>query len=285
MKWSIYVLSGCWIALSWNNSVTAFAPLHNTKAPLQYKANNECRSRLPKPLTISFANSESDEEPGTTESEAGISTQQSSQLPSDQDKSTLQRFLSPKIDDPGLPLTDVLLAQIVAPSLQTFWISAVHAPSPSWLRPLGSYFGEAPELAPRGSLLAPVLIHGAGLAVCWLAGALAAKSYEEESFTLKEVRPGAGIWDRVRSYDTVVSRLIQAGAFATGILIVSTQLDLLLEFKRYVQYGESEETDLRILVATVELINDVVFEALVLGSWRVIHAGFMSNTGNRSKRW
>jgi hypothetical protein len=82
-----------------------------------------------------------------------------------------------------------------------------------------------------------------------------------------------------------VSRLIQAGAFATGILIVSTQLDLLLEFKRYVQYGESEETDLRILVATVELINDVVFEALVLGSWRVIHAGFMSNTGNRSKRW
>ena len=200
MKWSIYALTCCWIALCLNNYVTAFAPSHNTKA----KANNKCRSRLPSPLTISYASSESDEEQlETSESEAGISTQQSSQLPSDQDKSILRRFLSPKIDDPGLPLTDVLLAQIVAPSFQTFWISAVHAPSPSWLRPLGSYFGEAPELAPRGSLLAPVFIHGAGLAVCWLAGALAAKFYEEESFTLKEVRPGAGIWDRVRSYDTV----------------------------------------------------------------------------------
>ena len=100
--------------------------------------------------------------------------------------SIMQRFLSPKIDDPGLPLTDVLLAQIVAPSFQTFWISALHAPSPSWLRPLGSYFGEAPELAPRGSLLAPTLIHGAGLAVCWGLGALASQFYERQSFTVKE---------------------------------------------------------------------------------------------------
>ena len=82
-----------------------------------------------------------------------------------------------------------------------------------------------------------------------------------------------------------VSRLAQAGAFATGILVLSTQLDLLLEFKRNVQFGESEETDLRLLIATVEVINDVVFEAFVLSSWRIIHAGFMNNIDNRSKRW
>jgi hypothetical protein len=102
---------------------------------------NEWRSFHPKTLTIfSCANSESDDESDAPESEVDISTQQSSQLHRDQDRSILQRFLSPKIDDPGLPITDALLAQIVAPSFQTFWIFAVHAPSPSWLRPLGSYF-------------------------------------------------------------------------------------------------------------------------------------------------
>jgi hypothetical protein len=201
--WSVYAVSVCWIAVCLNKSVTAFAPLQNTKILLQHKANNECSSYHPKPLTISYAKSESDEESDAPESEVDISTQQSSQLHRDQDRSILQRFLSPKIDDPGLPITDALLAQIVAPSFQTFWIFAVHAPSPSWLRLLGSYFGEAPELAPRGSLLAPVLIHGAGLAVCWLAGALAAKFYEEESFTLKEAGSGTDIWGRIKSYDTV----------------------------------------------------------------------------------
>lgn len=82
-----------------------------------------------------------------------------------------------------------------------------------------------------------------------------------------------------------MSKLVQAGAFAIGVLIFSTQLDLLLEFKRNVQFGESEETDFRLLVCIAELINDIVFEAAVLSSWRIIHAGFMSNVNNRSKRW
>ena len=196
----------------------------------------------------------------------------------------LQRFLSPKIDDPGLPLTDVLLSQIVAPTLQLYWIFVVHAPLPSWARPISSYFGEATELAPRGSLLAPTLIHGAGLAVCWLAGALAARSFERDAFTLSSVDnnnskedydydDGAGklsIGDTIKQYDTVLIRLFQAGAFASGILIVSTQIDLLLEFQRYIQFGESEETDFRLLLASVEVINDIFFEALVLVSWRIV---------------
>jgi len=204
-----------------------------------------------------------------------------------------QRFLSPKIDDPGLPLTDVLLSQIVAPTFQLYWVFAAHAPLPSWARPISSYFGEAAELAPRGSLLAPTLIHGAGLAVCWLAGALAAKSFERDAFTLTNNNydddessvSSLSIGEKIKQYDTVLLRLFQAGAFACGILIVSTQLDLLLEFKRYVQFGESEETDFRLLVASVEVINDIVFEALVISSWRLIHANFMSTPINRSRRF
>ncbi|KAK1745417.1 hypothetical protein QTG54_003341 [Skeletonema marinoi] len=203
-----------------------------------------------------------------------------------------QRFLSPQIDDPGLPLTDVLLSQIVAPTFQLYWVFVAHAPLPSWARPISSYFGEATELAPRGSLLAPTLIHGAGLAVCWLAGALAAKSFERDAFTLTnnnydDENGGSrlSIGEKIKQYDTVLLRLFQAGAFACGILIVSTQVDLLLEFKRYVQFGESDETDFRLFLAGVEVINDIFFEALVISSWRIIHANFMSTPMNRSRRF
>ena len=197
----------------------------------------------------------------------------------------IDRFLSPRIDDNGLPLTDALIAQIVAPSLQIYWIVISHAPSPSWLAPISTYFGEAPELAPRGSLLAPTLIHGAGLAVCWIAGALAARMYEKEAFLLNDGvennqleggQGSAGPLGSLGQYQTLLLRLVQAGAFATGILIVSTQLDLLLEYKRWIQVGESPETDFRILLASVEVFNDVFFEALVMGSWRIFHANFMS---------
>mmetsp|Transcript_28497 Transcript_28497/g.68586 ORF Transcript_28497/g.68586 Transcript_28497/m.68586 type:complete len:281 (-) Transcript_28497:112-954(-) len=206
--------------------------------------------------------------------------------PSIESSSSFQRFLSPRIDDPGLPLTDVLLAQIVAPTFQIYWIVLNHAPNPSWLVPIGSYFGEAAELAPRGSLLAPTLIHGAGLAVCWLAGALAARMYEREAFTVKGGVGGEESFaGGIGGYNTILVRLVQAGAFASGILIFSTQLDVLLEFKRYIQYGESDETDLRLLVATVEVINDIFWEALVIGSWRIIHANFMSSPDNRLRRF
>ena len=203
-----------------------------------------------------------------------------------------QRFLSPQIDDPGLPLTDVLLSQIVAPTFQLYWVFVAHAPLPSWARPISSYFGEATELAPRGSLLAPTLIHGAGLAVCWLAGALAAKSFERDAFTLTnnnydDENGGSrlSIGEKIKQYDTVLLRLFQAGAFACGILIVSTQVDLLLEFKRYVQFGESDETDFRLFLAGAEVINDIFFEALIISSWRIIHANFMSTPMNRSRRF
>ena len=166
---------------------------------------------------------------------------------------SMSRFTSPKIDDRGLPFADALIAQIVGPTLQVFWLAVNHAPSPTWLKLAGTF-------PARGSLVAPTLIHGAGLACCWLGGALAAKAFESEAF---DTRLNNG------SYSEVFSRIFKAGAFAVGILIFSTQIDLFLEFGgRYVSPGESEETDIRLLSAFVEILNDVFFEGLVLSSWR-----------------
>jgi hypothetical protein len=129
------------------------------------------------------------------------------------------------------------------------------------------------------------LIHGAGLAVCWGAGALAARMYEKEAFTLSN-KEGSNNNNILREYAPILGKLVQAGAFSIGILIVSTQIDLLLEFHgRFVQLGESDETDFRLLVAVVEVINDIFWEALVLCTWRIVHANFMSDAGNRFKRF
>jgi hypothetical protein len=114
------------------------------------------------------------------------------------------------------------------------------------------------ELFARGSLLAPTLIHGAGLACCWIAGALAAQAYEKRA-----------IDPTVEGYGSVISTILKAGAFASGTLILGTQLDLLLEFGRYVQPGESEEIDLRLLSATVEVLNDIIFEASTITTMRL----------------
>eukprot|EP00559_Dactyliosolen_fragilissimus_P002567 CAMPEP_0184867178 /NCGR_PEP_ID=MMETSP0580-20130426/25302_1 /TAXON_ID=1118495 /ORGANISM="Dactyliosolen fragilissimus" /LENGTH=284 /DNA_ID=CAMNT_0027367271 /DNA_START=66 /DNA_END=920 /DNA_ORIENTATION=+ len=187
----------------------------------------------------------------------------------------IDRFLSPIIDDRGLPLADTLIAQIVAPTLQVFWLSANHAPRPTWLQP---YFASSAtqnlfQLAPaRGSLVAPTLIHGAGLACCWILGALASEGFQSDAFNISGGR----------GYKTVLSRLLRAGSFATGVLILSTQLDLLREYGgQYVQFGQSDETDVRLLSALVEVINDVFFEGIVLGSWRIYRA---SLTGDPSGR-
>lgn len=201
------------------------------------------------------------------------------------EESLLKRFTDPIIDDPGLPLTDALLAQIVAPTFEVYWLLLNKAPSPSWLAPIGRYFGETPELAPRGSLLAPALIHGAGLAVCWGAGALAARMYEKEAYTLNSNK-GSNNNNIIGEYASILGKLVQAGAFSIGILIISTQIDLLLEFHgRFVQLGESDETDFRLLVAIVEVINDIFWEALVLCTWRIVHSNFMSDADNRFKRF
>jgi hypothetical protein len=177
-----------------------------------------------------------------------------------------RRFTNPILDDPYLPLSDVATAQIVAPTLQVFWISLVHAPSPTWLRPV---FDNGFLYQTRGSLMAPTLVHGAGLACCWLLGALSSRAYESMAFN--PTIDGGG-------YGSIVGTLFKAGAFATGILIFSTQMDLLIEFGRFVQPGESGDTDLRLLTAIVEVLNDIVFEAGALVYFRLyLAASFSKN--------
>lgn len=160
--------------------------------------------------------------------------------------SPLDRLLSPKIDDRGLPLSDAFAAQIIGPALQVFWLVSVSAPRPSWLN--FTVFNQF-----RGALLAPTLIHGAALSCCWLLGALVARAYEEDA-----------IDPTIKGYGTVLWRIFQAGCFASGCLILSTQLDLLFEFGRYVQPGENSEIDTRILSAWIEVLNDIIFEILAI---------------------
>ncbi|GAX10132.1 hypothetical protein FisN_3Lh324 [Fistulifera solaris] len=177
--------------------------------------------------------------------------------------SVLARFTSPRIDDPYLPLSDVLIAQIVAPGLQVVWLSINHAPSPSWIKPFFGYAGP-------GSLLAPTLVHGAALATCFVVGALAAKAYELDAIVPR--KNNETTWD----YTNVVARVLQAGAFASGVLILGTQMDLYTHYG-YVQLGDSPETDFRLQVAAVELSNDIVFEAVSLLGWRL----YLAKQGER----
>lgn len=162
----------------------------------------------------------------------------------------LERFLDPKIEDPQLPLTEAGIAQIVAPTLELFWLRLNQSPFPSWAQPLYDY-----TFTPRGALLAPTLVHGAGLACAWLLGCLAAKAFQKQAYEGEPMQ--------------VVGATLKAGAFACGILILATQLDLYQEMGGYVQVGDSAETDLRIYRALVEVIDDIFFEALTLLVWRL----------------
>ena len=158
--------------------------------------------------------------------------------------SPFSRILSPKIDDRGLPIIDALVAQIIGPSLQVFYLVLSGSPRPTWLNPY--YDGTFTQY--RGALLAPTLLHGAALSCCWVLGALAARGYENDAIDPTIAGPS-----------TVALRVFQAGCFASGCLIFSTQIDLLLEFGRWVQLGESPEIDARILTAAVEVTNDIFF--------------------------
>lgn len=189
----------------------------------------------------------------------------------DNDKSILDRFTSPQIDDAGLPISDALFAQIIAPTIEVFWLTINRSPLPTWLSPITKDPGMLFTVPAQGALLVPTLLHGAGLASCWFLGALASKSYESDAFNVSGRR----------GYGTVLRRIVQAGAFSIGVLILSTQIDLLLEFGRYVQLGDGPETDARILKAVVEVINDIFFEALVLSAWRIYRASLTNDPKNR----
>ena len=182
------------------------------------------------------------------------------------DDGVLSRFVAPRIDDIGLPIADAMVAQVVAPSFQILAISLTRTPIPMWLRP-----GTDVLFPTRGSLLAPTLIHGAGLACCWVLGALAARAFESEAF---DVSGGKG-------YGEPISRTLKAGAFATGMLILATQIDLQQEFGGYfVQFGDSDATDIRIAQALDDVLKDILFEASTLFGWRMYRASLTAQRDN-----
>lgn len=176
-----------------------------------------------------------------------------------EEKGLIGRFTSPRIDDPAMPLTEAGLVQVVGPTLQLFWLVSLDSPYPSWAQPFYDY-----TFAPQGAFVAPTLIHGAGLACCWLLGCLAARAYEEPNFRVNDEG----------DYGRILATTIKAGAFATGLLVLATQFDLYRDLGAFVQVGESAETDLRIYRALVELINDVFFEFFVLVPWRLFRSNF-----------
>ena len=183
----------------------------------------------------------------------------------EEDDGVLSRFVAPRIDDIGLPIADAMVAQVVAPSFQILAISLTRTPIPMWLRP-----GTDVLFPTRGSLLAPTLIHGAGLACCWVLGALAARAFESEAF---DVSGGRG-------YGEPIARTLKAGAFATGMLILATQIDLQNEFGGYVQFGYSDATDIRIAQALDDVLKDIFFEASTLFGWRMYRASLTAQRDN-----
>lgn len=181
--------------------------------------------------------------------------------------SAFLRFTDPVVDDRGLPLADFLISGIAAPATYVIILCALHLQTPSWLVLPAIMNGI------RGSLLAPTLLHGAGLSACWVLGALAGRAYEAAAFDVSANARASG-----RGFGEVLLRIAKSGAFAIGVLVFCTQVDLFLEYGRYIQPGEGDtEVDLRILTAATEVTKDVVVQAAALGGWRIYRANLTVN--------
>lgn len=121
------------------HQITSFVvfPTTTRTKPDTFSVYTTKKNPLPQKLFLSFNNNNDPDFDGTS--------------------TILTRFTNPKIDDAGLPLADSLISQIVAPSLQIFWLTSINAPLPTWAAPISKTLYDT-----RGSLVAPTLIHGAG---------------------------------------------------------------------------------------------------------------------------
>jgi len=130
-------------------------------------------------------------------------------------------------------------------------------PQPSWLFPLLPA-GVAPI---RGlPYIVPAVSHGAGLAACWLLGALAAGAFSSEAYS--------------GTLGAALSRTWKAGAFATGMLLLCTQL---VTFVTLTAQGIDAldpadvlaKGEATILTTADEVIFDVIVQATGLTAFRV----------------
>ena len=168
-------------------------------------------------------------------------------------KDIISRFTSPVIDDPGLPYADSLVC--ICGSL---FVSSVALkgllPRPSWLVP----FLPAGVEGIRGlPYIVPAWTHGAGLALCWTLGALAASAFERGAYmgTLPEA----------------IARCWKAGAFAVGVLLLSTQASTFVSLasQGIDPLGPSPQADEMVLTNAFEIICDVAVQAAGLTAFRI----------------
>jgi hypothetical protein len=69
--------------------------------------------------------------------------------------------------------------------------------------------------------------------------------------------------------------VLSAGAFAAGLLVVTTQLTTGAQIGFGVVYGDDPATDAILLATTDDLIRDGLTEAVIMTSWRMYRT-FMS---------
>jgi len=164
-----------------------------------------------------------------------------------------KRFNSPVVDDRGLPIADALVC-ISATAFVATVLLALGLPRPSWVVP-------APWVPKWRSLpfVFPAIQHGSSLAVCWVLGALAGEAYESAAYnsTRREA----------------LLRTVRSGAFATGLLIMATQLMTYITFKTQglpLFPGESIDGDFLLARIQTELMLDIFVQATALITWRQI---------------
>lgn len=66
-----------------------------------------------------------------------------------------------------------------------------------------------------------------------------------------------------------MKRVLSAGAFAAGLLVVTTQFTTSASVGFGVAFGDDPATDLVLLAATDDLIRDGLTEAVIMTAWRL----------------
>ena len=196
------------------------------------------------------------------------------------------RFFAPRVDDPGLPLADALVCIggclfIAQWALNPAVPAELKIPPPSWLAPMPMPPGNWRGLP----YILPALVHGSELAVCWVLGALAASAYEAEAY--------------MGSLQEALSRTWRAGAFAVGVLLLSTQLATYITLSSQgldpytIPSTEGIDSGARadgiILRTAFEVLCDVAVQAVQLTlfrayRWRDAQGGPPPGGGNRRGR-
>mmetsp|Transcript_10245 Transcript_10245/g.12227 ORF Transcript_10245/g.12227 Transcript_10245/m.12227 type:complete len:287 (-) Transcript_10245:68-928(-) len=170
-------------------------------------------------------------------------------------KEVLSRFLSPVIDDRGLPLADALVTTSSS-LLVAIVVLAADIIRPSWLQPL--------EWVPTWRSLPyilPAITHGSLLSLCWILGGLAAQGYQKAS------------WE---SRQAAAAFTAKAWAFAVSMMIIGVQLGLAKEAISHgvlPLLGEDEGLDMLAVSKYSELTVDAIAVGAVMGLWRQYRVG------------